>query len=96
MDFKTLEQNILQIADRLCEVTDDPRRVILSNRELQEKLGVSRKTAQKWRDTGVIAYSKIGREIFYKFSDILEMLDRYRTPAINSNFNHINNNHKSK
>jgi len=77
-----LDTKVDLIIDQISDIKSSPKQVILSNKEFQDKMGISRKTAQKWRDNGKITYSKIGREIYYKLSDVLEMLDRFKIEAI--------------
>lgn len=73
--IEMLNTTVENIADKVSDLSSDPRHIILSNKELPELLKVSSRTIQKWRDEGKIGYSKIGREIFYRMSDILLMLD---------------------
>ena len=37
-------------------------------------MGISQKTAQTWRDTGVVSFSQIGNKIYYRISDIQQLL----------------------
>lgn len=45
--------------------------------EVAEKLKVSRRTLQEWRNNGQIAYFLLGGKILYAESDIQEMLENY-------------------
>ncbi len=40
-------------------------------------MGVSQKTAQSWRDQGIVSFSQIGSKIFYRKSDIIDILNRF-------------------
>ncbi len=40
-------------------------------------LGISLRTMQKYRDNGVIGFSKYGRKIYYKVSDIENLLEKH-------------------
>lgn len=82
MDLESLEYKLNLIAERIGDLTDDPNKIILSNKEFQDKLGIGRKTAQKWRDGGLITYAKIGKQIFYKYSDILDMIERHKVHSL--------------
>lgn len=56
------------------EFKDDP---IIDNFRFLELMKISSKTAQYWRDRGIIGYSMIGNKIYYRVSDIKELLETY-------------------
>jgi len=56
------------------EFADDP---IIDNFRFIELMGISTKTAQSWRNNGLINYSKIGSKIYYRVSDIKAVLDKH-------------------
>lgn len=64
------------------EFEDDP---IIENARLLELLNISAKTAQHWRDAKIISFSQVNGKIFYRKSDIIEMLNNYRVRSIKSN-----------
>lgn len=43
----------------------------------EDLLGVSTRTLQHYRDTGILPYAKVGNKIFYKRSDLGAMVERY-------------------
>lgn len=47
----------------------------LTDREVSEKLKLSRRTLQDYRNAGRIPYCQLGGKILYRESDILRMLD---------------------
>lgn len=47
----------------------------LTDREVSEKLKLSRRTLQDYRNEGRIPYCQLGGKILYRESDILRMLD---------------------
>ncbi len=51
---------------------------IYNTEQLMELLKVSRKTLQKWRDTGVIIFSQIGSKCYYRHSDVIAMLNFFK------------------
>lgn len=81
-EISEIKSNLNSITDKVSDLSSPPNQVILTNKELCELMKVCSKTAQKWRDEGKVSYSKIGREIFYKLSDVLSMLDNHRNEAI--------------
>lgn len=46
----------------------------LTDKELSDKLKVSRRTIQDWRTEGKIAYIQLGGKTIYKVSDVEKML----------------------
>ena len=47
----------------------------LDNSQFIKLMGISQKTAQTWRDTGVVSFSQIGNKIYYRISDIQQLLN---------------------
>jgi len=58
-----------------------PEQVFFDNQEFIQVMNISKRTAQAWRDTGMIAFSQIGSKIYYRLSDILQMLEKYHKPS---------------
>ncbi len=54
---------------------------IVDNSQFMQLMGISAKTAQSWRDQGIISYSQINSKIYYRVSDIKELLDKNRKKA---------------
>lgn len=50
---------------------------LLTDKEVSEKLKISRRTLQDYRDQGKIAYIHLGGKILYKESDIQKMLEEH-------------------
>lgn len=77
-DFDRLVGRIEEIAEhiRKCEkkkLPDNTERWI-SNREVMDILGVSSRTLQRYRATGRISYSIIGKKCRYRRSDVEQAL----------------------
>ena len=49
----------------------------ISNKEAMEILGVSPRTLQRYRDSGCIPFSKIGKNCRYRLSDIWRVLEAH-------------------
>ena len=47
----------------------------LTDREVSEKMKISRRTLQDYRTMGIISYYQLGGKILYRESDIQKMLD---------------------
>jgi hypothetical protein len=50
--------------------------VFLDNQEFLQVMNISKRTAQQWRDSGIISFSQVGAKIYYRFSDIEELLNK--------------------
>ena len=50
--------------------------VFLDNQEFLQVMNISKRTAQIWRDSGIISFSQVGAKIYYRFSDIEELLTK--------------------
>jgi len=51
---------------------------IYNTDQLLDLLKLSRRTLQKWRDTGVIKFSSIGSKFYYRHSDVIAMLNVFK------------------
>jgi hypothetical protein len=60
------------------EFADDP---IIDNPRFIELMGISTKLAQMWRDNGIISYSQVNNKIFYRKSDVIELLNRHHVKS---------------
>ena len=80
-DFDLLVGRIEEIAEHIrrkdsTNLSVDTGRWI-SNREAMAMLGVSPRTLQRYRDSGCIPFSKIGRNCRYRLSDIERALEEH-------------------
>lgn len=80
--LKIVDRNYEKIEKKLSELIKklDNRLVqesiqFLDNTQFMQLMGISIKTAQTWRDNGVVSFSQIGSKIYYKVADIKELLD---------------------
>ena len=48
----------------------------IGNADFLKMMNVSARTAQYWRDSGIIRFSKIGSVIYYSLSDVNELMER--------------------
>ena len=62
------------------EFADDP---IIDNSRFIELMGISSKTALNWRDAKIISYSQVNNKIFYRKSDVIELLKKYHVKSSN-------------
>ena len=89
--YHPLDEKLEQIDDRLSELTlmlkekqrSNPDQVFFDTQEFLQIMNVSKRTAQHWRDSGLIGYCQIGYKIYYRLSDILQLLDQNFKAPIN-------------
>lgn len=79
IDFPTLdkiEERLEKISSKLEEIKDHSNvKTWLSNSEACNFLDVTPRTMQKYRDEGILSFSKIGAKIYYKISDLEKHLE---------------------
>jgi hypothetical protein len=56
-------------------------RSIVDNDEFVKLMGISKKTAQNWRDNGLVSYSQIGHKIYYSRTDIEQFITNHHVVA---------------
>ena len=63
------------LINRLYQNENKSNSFFLDNSQFIKLMGISQKTAQTWRDTGVVSFSQIGNKIYYRISDIQQLLN---------------------
>ena len=80
MDLKLIDKkDIRELNKKLTEIQKDNKLLKeewMSGEEACEFLNVSKKSLQRYRDAGKLAYSRAGRAVRYKKSDILNFLNK--------------------
>ncbi len=69
------------INTRLTVKEKEPAEKWLDNLELMQLLKISKRTAQCYRDTGVITFSQVGNKIYYRLSDVEDLLKKHTVKA---------------
>lgn len=83
-EMKQLISGIREVSKRLRKIAQTHRplfggEIYLTGRELCERLFVSPRTLQDYRDKGIIPYTQIAGKILYRLSDINSLLqENYR------------------
>lgn len=79
-DLAAIKDSLQQIKDHLKNVTS-PAEHFLNTDEFVKLMSVSPRTAQVWRDEGLIGFSQQGKKIYYRMSDIEAFLKQnYQAP----------------
>lgn len=79
--FEQLKAMFESINTRLNTKEKEPKEVWLDNQEMMQLLKISKRTAQHYRDSGMISFSQVGNKIYYKLSDVEELLKRHYNKA---------------
>lgn len=74
--FQKIENDIKEIKTHVKKITV-PNESFIDNEQFANLMGVSKRTAHIWRTEGKIGYSKEGKKIYYRLSDIENFLDAY-------------------
>ena len=83
-EMKQLISGIQEVNKRMREITQTHRplfggEIYLTGREVCERLFISPRTLQDYRDKGIIPYTQIAGKILYRLSDIDRLLqENYR------------------
>ncbi len=75
--FNIINQKLEAIEKLLNKKSVEVKATWLDNQEFLQLLKISSRTAQNYRDNNIIGYSIIGNKIYYKSSDIQDLLDRH-------------------
>ena len=73
--LKQLLASVEEIKTKLKQ-KNDPNEAVIDNQQFLIMMNISKRTAQEWRNRGLISYSMVGNKIFYKTTDINEMLKK--------------------
>jgi hypothetical protein len=76
-----LLEKLNQILPILHQLSKDPETIIIDDVELREMLKISKRSTAYLREKGLISYSKIGEKIYYRLSDVLDLVKRTRIPC---------------
>lgn len=79
--FSLIVDKIDSVHKRLDAKEKTPKEIWLDNVEFMQMLKISKRTAQSYRDQGIISFSQIGAKIYYKLSDVEALLNKYLVKA---------------
>ncbi|MFZ4706813.1 MAG: helix-turn-helix domain-containing protein [Bacteroidales bacterium] len=82
--FEDLVKRMEEIRSALVQKPKNPDEVFLDNHEFLQLMSISKRTAQTWRDEGIIAFSQVGSKIYYRMSAVQKLLETNNKPAFNS------------
>ena len=77
---KELETNVMLIeainsaVKKINTAKEKNEQELITDDEMQRRLGVSRTTLYNWRKEGTIPYLRIGKKLFYRWKEIINKL----------------------
>lgn len=74
----TAQEAYLLVREAIQEIAIPATERVLNDAQLCALLNISKRTSATWRATGILDYHKVKGVIFYLYSDVLKMLERYR------------------
>ena len=79
--YQDLLKRLDKIQQEVSSKQKSPADTFIDNQEFIQIMNVSKRTAQSWRDEGIISFSQIGSKIYYRMSDVQALLDKHYKPA---------------
>lgn len=79
--YKELLNKLEIVINFLTAKQKKPQEAWLDNQELMLMLKISKRTAQHYRDSGLISFSQVGNKIYYKLSDVEDLLKNHYNKA---------------
>ena len=79
--FQELVGKLEAINQRLTQKEKEPKDKWLDNQELMQLLKISKRTAQHYRDSGIVSFSQVGNKIYYRLSDVETLLNKHYNKA---------------
>ena len=80
-NFDEVIKRLDKIQSEVSNKQKSPAETFVDNQEFIQIMNVSKRTAQSWRDEGIISFSRIGSKIYYRMSDVQALLDKHYKPA---------------
>jgi 3-methyladenine DNA glycosylase Tag len=79
--FQELKSSLESINNRLSGKEKEPKEKWLDNQEFMQLMKISKRTSQSYRDNGIISFSQVGAKIYFKLSDVEELLKAHYNKA---------------
>ena len=76
-EYQDIVKQLQEINKKLSSKEKKPSEIWLDNQEVMQLLKVSRRCLQNYRDNNMLASSIIGNKLYYKMSDVEDLLNRH-------------------
>ena len=74
--YEVLLNRLDELKISLDDKQKNPEDTFLDNQEFIQLMNISKRTAQTWRDDGIVSFSQIGSKIYYRMKDVELLLDK--------------------
>jgi|GEM_PF-2897517 len=82
--YKIIMEKLNGLASQSNTYISDPLSQFISNEALAQKLNLSTRTLQRYRDNGLIKFYQLeGRKIYYKVSEVLDFIHKHGIEPFN-------------
>jgi flagellar biosynthesis/type III secretory pathway chaperone len=79
--YQEIIQKLDELKSQLAANKNSVEVQFIDNQQFIKLMSVSKRTAQTWRDEGIISFSQVGSKIYYRMSDVKKMLDSNYKPS---------------
>jgi hypothetical protein len=79
--FDNLVKRLDEIQSSLPNGQKSQEESFLDNQQFLQLMNISKRTAQNWRDEGIISFSQVGSKIYYQRSDVQKLLEANKKKA---------------
>jgi hypothetical protein len=79
--FDNLVKRMDEIQSAISKTQGIQEETFLDNQQFLQLMKVSKRTAQSWRDEGIITFSQVGSKIYYQMSDVQKLLEAHKRKA---------------
>ena len=79
--FDNLVKRMDEIQSTILNSNGTQTESFLDNQQFLQLMKVSKRTAQSWRDEGIITFSQVGSKIYYQMSDVQKLLEAHKRKA---------------
>ena len=80
--FSEITKRLDDLQQQLSNQSTTPlKKPFMDNEEFLTLMGISKRTAQSWRDQGIISFSQVGNKIYYKTGDVDKLLAEHYNKA---------------
>lgn len=75
--FAEITKRLDDLHNQLQNQKESSSKSFMDSEAFLEFMGISKRTAQSWRDEGKISFSQVGNKIYYKVSDVDKLLSEH-------------------
>ena len=79
--FDLLQKQIEELKDTIQIKLNENGERIYDNEDFIERMHISKRTAQSWRDEGKISFSQVGNKIYYTQRDVDAFINKFKNKA---------------